>query len=194
MEKTCPLNGKPGQRLENSGALAKIIGRSSDIGSVIGQLLPNARPVRALIFDKNNDVNWSVPWHQDRVVAVKGKHDIKGFGAWTTKAGIWHTEPPIEILENMVFIRIHFDDCNAQKGALELALGSHKYGRIRSDDALRIAKKLPKEICEAQRGDVLIVKALTLHRSRKSISPGRRRALRVDYCSAALPQPLEWEF
>ena len=150
--------------------------------------------MRALIFDKNNDVNWALPWHQDRVVAVKDRYDIKGFGAWTKKAGVWHAEPPIDILENMVFIRIHLDDCSAHEGALELTLGSHKYGRIRSEDAAVIAQKSPTEICAAQRGDVLIVKALVLHRSRKSLSPRRRRALRVDYCSAVLPQPLEWGF
>ena len=135
-----------------------------------------------------------MPWHQDRVIAVKEKHDIEGFGAWTKKAGVWHTEPPIKILENMVFIRIHLDDCSAQNGALELALGSHKYGRIRSEDAVGIVQKLPQDICDAQRGDVLIAKALTLHRSYKSTSLSRRRALRIDYCSAALPQPLDWGF
>ncbi len=34
-----------------------------------------ARPVRAIAFDKTRGSNWSVPWHQDRTIAVDRKDE-----------------------------------------------------------------------------------------------------------------------
>ena len=32
---------------------------------------PNARPVRVIAFNKTEGNNWTLPWHQDRVVALR---------------------------------------------------------------------------------------------------------------------------
>jgi hypothetical protein len=46
--------------------------------------------------------------------------------------------------------------------------------------------------CLAKAGDVLAMKALTVHASDPASVPGHRRVLHLDFCTADLPPPLEW--
>ena len=41
------------------------------------------RPVRLLVFDKSESVNWAVDWHQDRVLPLAKEHTRPGFERWT---------------------------------------------------------------------------------------------------------------
>jgi len=183
-----------GRRLGWTDKLAKAAGTSSKLNDLAQTILPNAKPVRFVSFNKSSGLNWSLPWHQDRVIAVNDKADVKGFKNWSQKAGLWHCEPPIKILEKMIFARVHLDDSDENNGCLEVLVGSHKYGKIISSDIEKIVAELPKEACIANRGDVLFVKALTLHRSHASYSQSSRRALRVDYSNRDLPHPLAWQY
>lgn len=92
----------------------------------------------------------------------------------------------------MIFARIHLDEETTETGGLELALGSHHAGIITATQAGSRAKGFDCEACEAKPGDVVFIKALTLHRSTPSKSHALRRTLRVDYCAEDLPPPLQW--
>ena len=162
------------------------------LNALAKQLLPDARAVRVIAFNKTEANNWTLPWHQDRVIALRERIETPGFTNWTNKAGIWHAEPPIELLQRMLFARIHLDPADAENGCLQLALGTHAHGKIAAADAEAIANAAPIENCVAQRGDVLFAKALILHRSTPSRSNAPRRAIRIDYCAEPLPPPLEW--
>ena len=192
LDRACRVKNSPGVRLDWSDGLSDVIGDTSRLTQLARKLLPGAFPVRMVVFNKSSDVNWSVPWHQDRVIAVRAKHSVSGFETWTKKAGTWHVEPPIDLLRKMIFARVHLDDTDERNGCLELALGSHAHGRMNAEDASEMARSAPLELCHARRGDVLFVKALTLHRSRPSRRHTDRRTLRVDYCAKRLPKPLEW--
>jgi len=192
--KISKLEAVAGSRLEWSDILAEAAGTSSKLNDLAQTVLPNAKPVRFVSFNKASSLNWSLPWHQDRVITVKDKVDVKGFKNWSQKAGLWHCEPPTKILEKMIFARVHLDDSDKYNGCLEVLVGSHKYGKIISTDIEKIVAELPKEACIAKRGDVLFVKALTLHRSQASYSQSSRRALRVDYSNHDLPHPLAWQY
>lgn len=174
----------PGQRLQ--------LAAPSVLNGLARQLLPNARPVRVIAFNKTETNNWTLPWHQDRVVALRERVETDDFTNWTNKAGIWHAEPPIALLQNMIFARIHLDPADTENGCLQLALGTHALGKVAAADADTVANAAPIENCTAQRGDVLFAKALILHRSSPSLSAGNRRAIRIDYCAEPLPGPLEW--
>ena len=50
--------------------------------SVIGRDLV---AVKATLFDKTPDTNWRVRWHQDRVLAVKERLEVPGFGPWSVR-------------------------------------------------------------------------------------------------------------
>ena len=39
-----------------------------------------------------------------------------GYGPWTVKAGIAHVRPPIGVLEGMLTLRVHLDDCGPGRG------------------------------------------------------------------------------
>lgn len=185
LDAAAAFEGKPGERITTLNALE----RTDELAR---QLLPNARAVRVVAFNKTEANNWTLPWHQDRVVALRERIETPGFANWTNKAGIWHAEPPIELLERMVFARIHLDPADVENGCLQLALGTHARGKIAAADAEVFARAAAIEDCVADRGDVLFAKALILHRSSPSRTNAGRRAIRIDYCAEQLPPLLGW--
>lgn len=184
LDAACDTGAAPGQRL--------LVDPPAALNALAAQLPPNARPVRVIAFNKTEANNWTLPWHQDRVVALRERIETPGFTNWTNKAGIWHAEPPIGFFERMIFARIHLDPADTENGCLQLALGTHARGKIAAADAEAVANAAPIENCIAERGDVLFAKALVLHRSAPSRTSVGRRAVRIDYCADALPPPLEW--
>ncbi len=194
IENYCRAEGRPGARLNLDFQRQRLFGPQSEIGAQIRKILPGAFPVRLLAFDKNEENNWSLPWHQDRVIAVKKKVAASGFLNWSRKGEYWHCEAPLSLLSRMVFVRLHLDPMTGDNGAMEIAVGSHQKGFVQSENAACEAEGLPVETCAADRGDLLVMKMLTLHRSRASHDASPRRAVRIDYAADALPSPLEWAF
>jgi hypothetical protein len=179
---------QPGKRLNLSAALTG----DGHISRKLGVLFPGYHAVRAVAFNKTETSNWGVPWHQDRIIAVQQRHDVSGFGNWSLKSGAWHCEPPLEILARMLFVRLHLDPTDAHSGPMEIAVGSHKEGLVAADKAEKAALTYPIEQCLAQRGDVLMLNMLALHRSRPALHASTRRTIRVDFSADHLPPPLTW--
>src|SRR5690349_3464988 len=69
-------------------------------------------PVRAIWFNKSAAANWLVAWHQDLAIAVRERVDVPGFEAWSVKEGVPHVQPPAEVLQRMLTVRIHLDDAD----------------------------------------------------------------------------------
>jgi ectoine hydroxylase-related dioxygenase (phytanoyl-CoA dioxygenase family) len=90
----------------------------------------NCFPVRGILFDKISGANWKVPWHQDLTIAVREKHETEGFGPWSVKDGVVHVQPPVRVLENMLTMRLHLDDCDEGNGPLRVLPGSHCSGKL----------------------------------------------------------------
>lgn len=148
------------------------------------------RAVRGILFDKSPAANWSLGWHQDTKVAVQrvGLGPWPGFSAWTEKEGIPHCLPPVEVLEQCLAIRIHLDPCPEDNGPLRVMKGSHALGRqVEPPD-------LPMEVLTADAGDALLIRPLLWHASTRSQRPSHRRVIHLEYCSADLPEGLEWFF
>jgi Phytanoyl-CoA dioxygenase (PhyH) len=186
------LSTRPGARLEIGTELHQALGPDSRFGSRLQVVLPNAKPVRVVAFDKTPEQNWGVPWHQDRVIAVKSRHDVPGYHNWSQKSGVWHCEPPAAVLEQMLFLRVHLDDADLGNGGMEIALGSHQAGPVNASKAADIAARYVTENCVAARGDVLVLNMLILHRSKPATDTRPRRVFRVDYGATDLPTPLGW--
>lgn len=184
---------KPGVRISMSNELDRLIGRQSSMASKLKVFGVDASPVRLVAFNKSDSANWSVPWHQDRVIAVSQKMDIEGYSNWTPKSEYWHCEPPESVMNGIIFIRIHIDANSDENGPMELALGSHRKGKILSQNTGRVTSSCEIEVCRANSGDVLVVHALTLHRSKSARIPSTRRAFRADYAQRELLSPkLQW--
>ncbi len=180
---------KPGQRLSLNTALRAAL---EPVDRLINAIACDMRPVRAVVFNKTAATNWALPWHQDRVIAVQRCHDVPGFAQWSRKDGTWHCEPPVDVLASMLFVRVHLDDTDAASGAMQIAAGSHEAGLVPADQAAEVAGRYENQVCEAMRGDVLILPMLTLHRSLAATAPADRRVFRVDYAASVLPAPLAW--
>jgi len=153
---------------------------------------PNSFAMRVVGFNKGVCANWSLPWHQDRVISVHERQDVAGYTNWSSKTGVWHCEPPVKILENIVFARIYLDDVTQSSGDMQILLGSHKCGKIKQRDISAIVNQFEPEVCNGKAGDVLLCKALILHASPPSSSSAQRRILRVDFSNSELENGLNW--
>jgi hypothetical protein len=170
-----------------------LIGPSAPLGVLAAdEAGESVKLVRVLLFDKTPAANWAVPWHQDRTIAVKAQHDIAGYGPWSVKDGVTHVEPPVSLLQRMLTLRVFVDDCSDENGPLEVAVGSHRFGRLSGKEVTDIVQRSNIFVGSGRAGDVLVMKAPALHSSKRARSPSHRRVLHVDYAADELPVPLEW--
>jgi hypothetical protein len=153
---------------------------------------PACFAVRALLFDKTPEANWKVLWHQDLTIAVRERRSAEGFGPWSEKAGIPHVQPPVALLERMVAVRLHLDDCGAENGPVRVLPGSHRVGRLGPEDITSWREHTPPVECLVPRGGLLVMRPLLLHASSPAITPAHRRVLHLEYAAEVLPQGLEW--
>jgi hypothetical protein len=183
-----------GRRIYRAGALLyDLLSRSGAIGAVAARFLGDeVKPVRVLMFDKTPQSNWSVAWHQDRAITVSERRDAPGFGPWSVKDGHAHVAPPMEVLDRMVTVRAHIDDCGLDNAPLLAALGSHRLGRVGASQAEGVALEHQVLTCMARSGDVWVYSTPILHASEPSRSSGHRRVLQVDYAGFDLPCGLHW--
>jgi hypothetical protein len=158
--------------------------------AVVGILGPGCGLVRALYFDKPPGRSWSLPWHKDMTVAVRdnrlgGTH----FSKPTTKAGVPHVEAPESMLERMLTARVHLDDVTDENGPLLVIPGSHRDGKASAPETACFQPLL----CAA--GDVLLIRPLVSHCSRKSSAETqrRRRVVHLEFAAKmTLPDGYEW--
>jgi hypothetical protein len=182
-----------GVRLHGIDSLKAMLDADGCLGAVAATALgPSARPVRAILFNKTVETNWSLGWHQDRTICVKAKREVAGFGPWTVKRGMNHVAPPFALLSRMVTVRAHLDAVPATNAPLLVAPGSHALGRISVDSVHAVVKQCGTKACLAEAGDVWLYATPILHASETATAPGRRRVLQVDYAAEALPDGLEW--
>jgi len=146
---------------------------------------PEAGVVRALFFDKPPGRGWALPWHKDVNIAVRTHGRLGVFSKPTTKAGVPHVEAPVELLEQMITIRIHLDDMDAANGPLLVIPGSHREDGSREPAAIH---------CRA--GDVLFIRPLLTHASahREPSCTRHRRILHIECApNETLADGYEWQ-
>jgi len=86
--------------------------------------------VRALYFDKPPEQTWALPWHKDLLIAVADEAVVpKSYSRPRLRAGVLHTEPPVEVLNSMLTLRIHLDAMTAENGPLKVLSRSHTTGK-----------------------------------------------------------------
>jgi ectoine hydroxylase-related dioxygenase (phytanoyl-CoA dioxygenase family) len=153
---------------------------------------PNCSPVRGILFDKVPGANWKVPWHQDLSIAVCERIEIEGFGPWSQKTGILHVQPSARVLENMLTLRLHLDDCFADNGPLRVLPTSHRDGKLSAQQIAEWRRREEEVVCALPRGGVLLMRPLLLHASSASQTPGHRRVLHIEWAAHKLPGGLQW--
>lgn len=155
-------------------------------------LLPgDAVAVQCTYFEKSASRNWLVPVHQDLSIPVAEHVADTRLGAWSMKEGALFVQPPVALLEQLVAVRVHLDDCGAGDGPLRVVPGSHRTGVVTSQAA--IAARDREVPCAVPRGDALVMRPLLLHSSSKSSGTGRRRVLHFLFGPPSLPFGLRWK-
>jgi len=103
-----------------------------------------------------------------------------------------HVQPPEEILEQMLTVRLHLDPADETNGALWVSPGSHRLGRLRAGDAAAVAKCNGKHLCVVAAGDALLMRPLILHASHKATSSVPRRVIHLEFAGTSLPPSMAW--
>jgi phytanoyl-CoA dioxygenase PhyH len=171
----------------------RTLSRSEALCCLVRPVLGSAaKVVRATLFDKTDAANWKVPWHQDVTIAVSRRVEAEGFGPWSLKAGVLHVQAPTEILDRMISVRVHLDDCPAQNGALRVIAGSHRSGKVPADSAGEFLRDGSVVACAMMRGGVLLMRPLLFHASSAATMPSHRRVIHFDYAAAELPVGMGW--
>lgn len=166
---------------------------SEKVCAVLAPILgENYFPVRGILFDKTPGANWKVGWHQDLSIAVKQRVDIDGFGPWSEKAGVIHVQPPREILEEMLTIRLHLDECDESNGPLRVLPASHLRGKMTPSEINAFRAQTAPVACNSPRGGALLMRPLLLHASSPATSPRHRRVVHIEFAAHDLPNGLKW--
>jgi ectoine hydroxylase-related dioxygenase (phytanoyl-CoA dioxygenase family) len=160
--------------------------------AAVAVLGSNCFPVRALLFDKTPSANWKVAWHQDLTIAVGARRDVDGYGPWSSKGGVPHVQPPIAILERMLAIRVHLDDCGPDNGPVRVLPGSHRARRLSVAEIDAWRRRVAEVSCIVPPGGLLVMRPLLLHASSAAKSPAHRRVIHIEYAATGLPEGLEW--
>lgn len=137
--------------------------------------------VKATLFDKTPHANWRVQWHQDRMVAVKSGD--------RRKDGVPHVHPGRAVLERMVAVRIHLDDCGPDNGPLRVIPGSHRLGILADEELAAVVARGPQSIVTVPRGAMLFMRPLLVHASSPAETASHRRVLHIEL---APPDLMEW--
>jgi len=161
----------------------------------IRSLLPrDAVAVQCTLFDKSPTKNWLVALHQDLSIPVRDRVDGPECSGWSEKEGQLYVQPPVSVLERLVAVRVHIDDCPAESGALRLVAKSHVEGRLSKEQAEALRSQYGETLVPVGRGGALVMRPLLLHASSKATSLTPRRVLHFVFGPRGLPLGLEWRW
>lgn len=164
---------------------------NSNLKSILVQLFGKEYfAVKSIYFDKPHTSNWFVSYHQDLTISVDKKLRLHGYNNWTLKHGQFAVQPPLDILENILTIRIHLDDTDEDNGALKVIPGSQVKGIYRPET---IDWTNEAEVsCNVSVGGVMLMKPLLLHSSARTMNKKQRRVIHIEFSNIELPIQLNW--
>ena len=148
--------------------------------------------VNATLFEKTSELAWRVGWHQDRVIAVRERMQVVGYGPWFVKAGVPYAEAPTAVLEQMLALRIYLDDTDSESSALHVISGSHRSGKLPDEELSDLVAKSHAIEIDVAKGGILLTRPLLIHASSMAHSPERRRVLLIELAPAEAISPLQW--
>lgn len=143
-------------------------------------------------FEKSIQTNWLVSSHQDLGIPVRERVEHPALSAWSKKEGALYVQPPAHVLEQLIAVRLHLDDCTSKDGPLKVVAASHRLGRLPEEKTIEIKEASGEKECLVPRGGALLMRPLLLHSSSKSSGEGKRRVLHFIYGPPRLPFGLAW--
>lgn len=187
------VDGRGGTRNLLERPLVRFLAKSPPLRDLAASVLGDSCfAVRAILFDKTPSANWKVVWHQDLTIATRERAEVSGYGPWTEKEGVAHVQPPVEVLERMIAIRLHLDPCGRDNGPVRVISGTQSLGRLNADAIDELRRTLAETDCLAEQGAVLAFRPLILHASAPASLPAHRRVIHIEYAACELAAPLNW--
>ena len=161
---------------------------------VLAALLGDSRTaIQCTYFAKLSSRNWLVALHQDLSIPVAERAADAPCKAWSEKEGTWFCQPRAEFLAQLVAVRVHLDDSTEANGPLRVVPGSHRLGRIASQEVAAHRRHLGEVACVAPRRSLVAMRPLLLHASSKSSSDAPRRVLHYVFGPREPPWGLGWK-
>lgn len=142
---------------------------------------PSALPFSATLFEKTEQANWLIAWHQDTALPLAAHSDRPGWGPWSKKGGILFAHAPAMALERVIALRLHLDDSTEFNGPLRVLPGSHRHGVMTDESVLAAVSAVKTTECLCARGGVIAMRPLLIHASSKSTVDLPRRVLHILY-------------
>jgi ectoine hydroxylase-related dioxygenase (phytanoyl-CoA dioxygenase family) len=161
------------------------LANSQKLLSIARRILGEAAiPFRATIFDKSQNSNWLVVWHQDTALPLEERREVSGWGPWSVKDGVQYAHAPAAALSNILALRVHLDDSTGDNGPLRVLPGTHTQGVLTDDLIRQLATKNSSVDCTVPAGGILVMRPLLVHSSSKSVGSAPRRVLHIEYGSS----------
>ena len=158
----------------------------------IGVLPADAVAVQCTLFRKTPECNWKVPYHQDLSIPVASRVEHAALSGWSIKEDGHYVQPPIDVLDALLAVRLHLDPSGGAEGALRVVPGSHRLGRLSPDSIATTDKREREVVCTADAGDLLLMRPLLLHASSKAERPNGRRVLHFLFAPRVPGCGLQW--
>lgn len=154
----------------------------------------DAVAVQCTYFEKSAERNWLVSVHQDLSVPVERRSEADGYTAWSIKEGTVFVQPPLDVLQSLVAVRLHLEPCGLDDGPLTVIPGTQTLGIIDAREAAKLRQSTPIDVCTLETGGVLVMKPLLLHASSKASGNSKRRVLHFLFGPRTLPAEVRWQY
>lgn len=133
-----------------------------------------------------------VQWHQNRVVAVRERMDVHGYGPWTTLLGVPHVEAPSSVLKQMIALRIQLDTTPAGNPEFHVLPGSHRAGKLTPEQIEQLTATVTPLTLSLPKGSLLLMNPLLVHSVATGAQPSHCRVLQVEFAPVEAISPLQW--
>ena len=149
--------------------------------------------VAARLLDSAGSSETVPQWHQDRLVAVRERLDVRGYGPWSTRVGVSHVEPPSSVLDQMVVVQVCLDHSVDDGHALRLLPGSHRAGKLTVDAIKHLVETQAPVVRALPKGSLVVMRPLLLHATSAAATPSQHyRVLQIEFAPPEAITPLQW--
>ncbi|PHV09744.1 phytanoyl-CoA dioxygenase family protein [Chitinimonas sp. BJB300] len=161
--------------------------------SIYRSVPPSYIAVQCNYFEKSKENNWLVPLHQDISIPVLQRVNHPQLSGWSGKEGFTYVQPPLNVLQSLVTVRIHIDACGTNDGPIKVVPKSHMLGIVSAESGLKVRRQSEEVSCIVSKGGAVVMRPLILHASSKATGDSRRRVLHFLFGPPYLPYGLQWQ-
>lgn len=181
------IGHRPGDRVGLAvGAIQAVAGSRALRSLVESELGRGAVVLRALLFNKNDTADWMVAWHQDRMLPIHEGEPMPGWGTCSRKPDGPYAEPPVDLLQQVLAVRVDVDGSGACNGGLRVIAGTHAMGVLPPQRIAELVAERAPECPEVPERGALVMRPLLLHCSTRSQSSRHRRIVHFECAPHAL--------